>query len=142
MDQNYFFPIQLSLIVSFSAALAVFFSGVLVGKLFTIKSFKGKIILETILMLPLFLPPSVIGFSLFLIFGANSAIGQVFETWTGSTILFTPFAAIIAASVVAFPLMFQSAKAGFTIVNKDIENAAKVDGASNWSVFTKISIPL
>ncbi|MBA9028982.1 ABC-type molybdate transport system permease subunit [Peribacillus huizhouensis] len=80
MDQNYFFPIQLSLIVSFSAALAVFFSGVLVGKLFTIKSFKGKIILETILMLPLVLPPSVIGYSLILIFGANSAIGQVFET--------------------------------------------------------------
>ncbi len=71
MDQHYFFPIQLSLIVSFSAALAVFIRGVLVGKLFTVKSFKGKIILETILMPPLVLPPSVIGFSLILIFGAN-----------------------------------------------------------------------
>lgn len=79
MDQHYSFPIQLSLIVSFSAALAVFISGVLIDKLFTVKSFKGKIILGTILMLPLVFPPSVIGFSLILIVGANSTIGQFFE---------------------------------------------------------------
>ncbi|MFJ5623761.1 molybdate ABC transporter permease subunit [Peribacillus loiseleuriae] len=142
MNQDYFFPIQLSLVVAFAAALAAFITGVILGKVFAVQSFKGKILLETMLMLPLVLPPSVIGFLLILIFGAKSPIGQLIEAFTGGTILFTPLAAIIAASVVAFPLMFQSAKAGFTAVDKDIEGAAKVDGASTWAVLVKISIPL
>ena len=93
-------------------------------------------------MLPMVLPPTVIGFFLIVIFGKNSIAGQAIEWLFKQPIIFTWWAAVIASTVVAFPLMYQSAKSGFQGVNLDIEEAARVDGASEWKVFLFISIPL
>ena len=93
------------------------------------KNFRGKAILETILMLPMVLPPTVIGFFLIVIFGKNSFVGQAIEWLFHQPIIFTWWAAVIASIIVAFPLMYQSAKSGFQGINLEIEEAARVD----WS---------
>ena len=72
----------------------------------------------------------------------NSLAGQAIEWLFNQPIIFTWWAAVIASAVVAFPLMYQSAKSGFQGVDLDIEEAARVDGASEWKIFLFISIPL
>ncbi len=140
--QEFLSPIWLSLKIATISAVVVIILGTLAGRLFARKSFKGKAILETILMLPLVLPPTVVGFFLIVIFGKNSIAGQAIEWLFNQPIIFTWWAAVIASIVVAFPLMYQTAKSGFQEVDLDIENAARLDGADEWRIFIFISIPL
>ncbi|MFC7370980.1 molybdate ABC transporter permease subunit [Fictibacillus iocasae] len=142
MNMEFWLPVRLSISVSFIAAIIVFVSGTALGRVFAVRAFKGKVLAETLLMLPLVLPPSVIGFLLIVTFGVNSLPGKMIETLFGGTLIFTPWAAVLASAVVAFPLMFQSAKAGFLGVDRELEGAAQVDGASKRQVFMSISIPL
>ncbi|KSU84058.1 molybdate ABC transporter permease subunit [Fictibacillus enclensis] len=142
MLANIWPPIYLSITVAASAWIIVILSGVLLGKAMAGKSFKGKLIIETLLMLPLVLPPTVIGFLLIIVFGKRSPVGQFIELLFQQPVIFTWWAAVLASSVVAFPLMYQSAKTGFEAVDHDIENAARVDGAGKWNVFFFITIPL
>lgn len=140
--QEYWSPIWLSLKIATIAGIVVVVIGTLVGRVLARKTFKGKAVLETILMLPMVLPPTVIGFFLIVIFGKNSIAGQAIEWIFKQPIIFTWWAAVIASIVVAFPLMYQSAKSGFQGINQDIEEAARVDGANEWKIFLFISIPL
>ncbi len=142
MLETFFEPIKLSMTITLVAGSIVIIAGTLLGYLFAKKNFRGKILFETIFMLPLVLPPSVIGFLLIVIFGNQSYIGLFFKTLFGQSIIFTWYAAVLAAAVVAFPLMFQTAKAGFIGVNRKFEEAAKDLGASKFQVFSRISIPL
>ena len=135
-------PIKLSIIVTIAAGIIVVITGTLFGLLFAKKQFKGKILVETIFMLPLVLPPSVIGFLLIVVFGNQGVIGTWIKEIFGHSIIFTSYAAVIAATVVAFPLMFQTAKAGFQGVHRKFEEAAKDLGATNFQVFLRVSLPL
>jgi len=135
-------PIWLSLKIATLSGITVIVIGTLIGKIFDRKHFKGKAILETIFMLPMVLPPTVVGFLLIVIFGKNSILGQAIEWIFKQSIIFTWWAAVIAATVVAFPLMYQSAKSGFLEVSSDIEDAARSDGGSEWKVFLFISVPV
>ena len=140
--EEFLSPIWISLKVASISGVAVIILGTLIGRLLARKSFKGKAVLETILMLPMVLPPTVVGFFLIVIFGKNSFAGQAIEWLFKQPIIFTWWAAVIASIVVAFPLMYQSAKSGFEGIDSDIEEAARVDGASEWRIFLFISIPL
>lgn len=140
--QEFLSPIWLSLKIASISGVIVILTGTIVGRLLARSTFKGKAILETILMLPMVLPPTVIGFFLIIFFGKNSFVGQAIEWIFKQPIIFTWYAAVIASAVVAFPLMYQSAKSGFQGVDLDIEEAARVDGASEWKIFLFISIPL
>ncbi|MCM3178836.1 molybdate ABC transporter permease subunit [Cytobacillus horneckiae] len=142
VSEQFVSPIWVSLKIAVIAGIIVVVTGTMAGRFFTRKQFKGKAIAETILMLPMVLPPTVVGFFLIVIFGKNSWAGQAITWLFDRPIIFTWWAAVIAAIVVAFPLMYQSAKSGFLSVDKDIENAARVDGASDWKIFYLISIPL
>ncbi len=93
-------------------------------------------------MLPLVLPPTVVGFGLLYLFGKNGPIGSFLLRAFDLQIVFTWYAVIIAAVVVSFPLMYQSASAAFQQYNQNIENAALTMGASKWKVFWTISFPL
>lgn len=135
-------PVQLSVTVAFIATVISFLFAILAASIMTNEKVKGKALIETFFFLPLVLPPTVIGFILIVIFGSNSMVGRWIENITGSSILFTVPAAIIAASVVAFPLMYQSIKTGFQSVDPNIINAAKVDGATNWELLFLVTIPL
>ncbi|MDL4842032.1 molybdate ABC transporter permease subunit [Aquibacillus rhizosphaerae] len=142
LTSSFWHPIQLSLFVAACALLVVVVTGLVIGWLMSRKQFKGKTTIETLLILPIVLPPTVIGFLLVIAFGNNGPVGRLFYSLFQQSIMFTVGAAILASIVVSFPLMYQSVKTGFESIPKDIEDAARVDGASEWTVFRYISIPL
>jgi molybdate transport system permease protein len=142
MYESFWSPIKLSIEIATVASVLVILIGTLVGKVMAKTRFRGKSVVETILMLPLVLPPSVVGFGLIVVFGIQSPIGQAIEWLFQQPIIFTWWAAVIASTVVAFPLMYQSAKTGFQSVNPIIEDAARMDGASERRVFFYITLPL
>jgi molybdate transport system permease protein len=142
MNVEFWSPVQLSLTVASISLIFVIISGVFVSRLMYQFSFKGKTIVETALLLPIVLPPTVVGFLLIMLFGAGSPVGQFIEKLFHQPVMFTWWAAVIASTVVAFPLMYQSCKTGFITVDSEIEDAARVDGAGEWKVFLFIALPL
>src|SRR5699024_788139 len=141
-SEQFIAPVLLSLQVAILALLIVFVLAPAAARFMARAGLRGKGIIETLVMLPLVLPLTVLGFLLIMIFGNNGFIGDLYEALFGGTIMFTWYAAVIASTVVAFPLMYQSAKAGFLNVDADIENAAKVDGANRLQTFIKVTLPL
>jgi molybdate transport system permease protein len=142
MNSDFWTPVKLSLEVASISVIIVFFSGIVAARILSRKRFFGKTAVETLLTLPLVLPPTVVGFLLIIIFGINSPVGRLIENIFGSPIMFTWWAAVIASSVVAFPLMYQSAKTGFLSIDTGTEEAARVDGANEWKVFLYVTLPL
>ncbi|WP_338754432.1 molybdate ABC transporter permease subunit [Bacillus sp. FJAT-52991] len=142
MAADFWSPVKLSIEIALVSGFIVLVAGTLLGRIMANRSFKGKVVFETILLLPLVLPPTVVGFLLIVLFGKNSVIGQAIEWFFHQPVMFTWWAAVIASTVVAFPLMYQSAKTGFEAIDHNIEDAARVDGANEWEIFWFISIPL
>ncbi|WDF05261.1 molybdate ABC transporter permease subunit [Shouchella hunanensis] len=142
MDSRFWTPIFVSLQVVGIASVLAFILALLASWLLKKRAFKGKIMLETALMLPLVLPPTVIGFGLLVLFGRRSLIGQWYEQLFNQPIVFTLVAAVIAATVVAFPLIYQVLMNGFESVDDELEDAARQMGASEWAVFRYVSLPL
>lgn len=135
-------PLLLSLKVAAISTTVVFIFGVFFARVFARKQFFGKSVIEAIFMLPLVLPPTVVGFALLLLFGKHGWIGKWLLEWFDVQIVFTWLGAVIASIVVSFPLMYQSAAAAFNSMDDRIENAARTLGASEWRVFRTISFPL
>lgn len=142
MQNEFWSPILLSLKVASISVVLVFIFGLLFARLLTKGHFKGKMLVEIFLLLPIVLPPTVIGFLLIFFFGGNSPVGSLINHLFSSSIMFTPMAAVIASSIVAFPLMYQTVKIGFQSVDNGIEEAARVDGANEWNVFFLVTLPL
>jgi molybdate transport system permease protein len=142
MATDFWSPVRLSIEIAVVSGVMVIVLGLLLGKIMANATFKGKVIVETVFLLPLVLPPTVVGFLLIVLFGRNSPIGQLIEWIFKQPVMFTWWAAVIASTVVAFPLMYQSAKTGFEAIDKDIEDAARVDGASEVKLFLFVSVPL
>lgn len=143
MNWNEFWPpILLSLQVSLLSSLLVAVLGVCAAWWMARRSFRGKTLLETALLLPLVLPPTVVGFLLLVMLGRKSWLGRLAEWVFASPIVFSWWAAVIAAVVVAFPLVYQTMKAGFASVDRDLEDAGRAIGASEWQVFRHITLPL
>lgn len=140
--KNQLSTITLSIEIACIAGCIAIVLGTLCGYLMNKYQFKGKFFLELLFLLPIVLPPSVVGFILLILLGKNSVISPIIEFIFQSPIIFTKYAAIIAASVVAFPLMYQAAKSGFSQVDNEIEDAARVDGASEKKVFLKVTLPM
>jgi molybdate transport system permease protein len=134
-------PVFLSLKVAVLAVLLVAVIGVPLARLMARVEFHGKDIVEAALTLPLVLPPSVVGYGLLMCIGKNSPLGQLLDSF-GVTLIFTWYAAIIASSVVSFPLMYQSVKAAFQSVDQTLEEAARTLGATEPRVFFTITLPL
>src|SRR5699024_4190273 len=134
MDMN-FSPLWLSFKTAIIATLIVFIIGVWLARIIGRNQFFGKSVVEAIIMLPLVLPPTVVGFGLLYIFGKNGPIGMLLMRLFDFQVVFTWYAVLIAAIVVSFPLMYQSASAAFQQYDASIENAAYTMGASKWRVF-------
>lgn len=142
MTTDFWSPVRLSIEIASVSGVIVLVLGLWFGKLMAHAKFKGKVLIETLLLLPLVLPPTVVGFLLIILFGKQSLLGQWIDWIFKQPVIFTWWAAVIAAAVVAFPLMYQSSKTGFEAVEKEIEDAARVDGANEWKLFLFVSIPL
>lgn len=93
-------------------------------------------------MLPIVLPPTVVGFLLLVLFGRNSFVGSIIERIFDAPLLFTWWAAVIASIVVSFPLVYQTMKVGFSSVDRELEAAGRSIGANEWQVFRYITLPL
>jgi len=135
-------PLWLSIKTATIATIIVFIVGVLLARFIARRSFRGKTVIESIFMLPLVLPPTVVGFILLYIFGKNGFIGRILIEWFDFQVVFSWYAVIIAAIVVSFPLMYQSAQAAFQQYDPNVEHAAYTMGASRFKVFWTISFPI
>lgn len=135
-------PIILSLKVAFAAVIIVACSSIPIAALMARHEFWGKDVVESVITLPLVLPPSVVGFMLLFVFGKNGPLGKLFEQLFHTRIVFTLTGAVIAAAVVAFPLMYQSVKVAIESVDQNLEKAARTLGASELRVFVTITLPL
>jgi len=119
-----------------------FTGGVACARFLARADIPGKALIEALFILPLVLPPTVLGFGLLLVFGKNGPLGKLAELLFHSPVLFTWWAAVIAASVVAFPLMYQNAKSAFESVDVNQERAARTLGAGEMRVFLTVTLPL
>ena len=137
-----FEPIFLSIRVALLATVIAFFLGVFFAYLLTKKKVPGKNIWDTILILPMILPPSIVGYLLLKVFGKRGPIGAFLLDTFGIQIVFTWIACVIAATVVALPLMYQNAKGAFQSVDPSYELAAKTLGSSSFKVFRTVTFPL
>ncbi|MFB6366081.1 molybdate ABC transporter permease subunit [Paenibacillus elgii] len=143
IDWNAFLlPVLLSVKVSLFASALVFLLGIAAAWGLSRRAFPGKTLLETALMLPLVLPPTVIGFILLVLLGKKSWFGRWIEEWFAAPLIFTWWAAVIASVVVAFPLVYQTMKVGFASVDRNLEDAARSAGAGEWQVLRYITLPL
>ena len=134
--------ILLSLKVTVIAVFVTFFIGTALAYVFHKNSFKFKNIIETLIVLPMSLPPTVIGYILLILIGRRGLIGKYFYEWFGWNIVFSWKAACLVAVVVTIPLMYQNAKLGFDNVQKEVKEAAKVDGAESFQIFRYIIFPM
>jgi molybdate transport system permease protein len=133
--------LSLSLVTSsFTMVIAAVFGTPLAYMLARWK-FKHKAWLELVLDLPIVLPPSVAGLALLLAFGRNGLFGPALNI-LGISLPFTTAAVVLAQTFVAGPLYVRSARVGFTGIDKQLEEAAHVEGASHWQLFNEVMIPL
>ncbi|MDR7314152.1 molybdate ABC transporter permease subunit [Brevibacillus nitrificans] len=142
MIETNFTPLILSLKVAALSTSLVFVIGLLLARIMTQRDFFGKNLLESFFLLPLVLPPTVVGFGLLILFGKYGFFGMLLHEWFGIQIVFTLTGAVIASIVVSFPLMYQSAVAAFTSIDRRLEDAARTLGSSEWRLFWTVSFPL
>jgi molybdate transport system permease protein len=116
-------------------------AGIAAAWLLARRRFAGKVVVETLLTLPLVLPPVATGFLLLQIFGLNSVVGRAFDN-LGIPIVFTWKAVVIAMAVMSFPLIVLTVRAGFEQVDRRYEQVAATLGAGPWRVFRTITLPL
>lgn len=142
-DWNEFLaPVGLSIQVALLASFIVFILALAAARWMARASFIGKQAVETVLLLPLVLPPNVVGFVLLVALGRRSWIGGAYEWLIGQPIVFTWAAAVIAAVVVAFPLAYRTMKAGLEEVDAELEDSARSQGANARQLFRWITAPL
>jgi len=132
-------PLIVSLKTAFIATIIIFFTGIYAAY-FVVKLKKFKGIIDGIFTLPLVLPPTVIGFFLLLILGRNSFFGQFLLNFN-ITIVFSWTATVISATVVAFPLMYRTARGAFEQIDSNLIYAARTLGMSESKIFWRIIIP-
>src|SRR6202789_4376756 len=134
-------PVWISLATSATATVLTLVAGLSVAVWRVRRSGQILAIVDGLFILPLILPPTVVGFFLLLLFGRNGPLGKFFLS-LGATIVFSWPATVIAATVVAFPLMYLTARAALEQVDPNLLQAARTLGASEWRVFREIALPL
>jgi molybdate transport system permease protein len=134
-------PLWISLATSVTATLLTFFLGLAAAAWRERRAGANAALVDGIFLLPLVLPPTVVGFFLLLIFGRNGPLGKLLLHF-GATIVFSWPATVISATVVAFPLMYLTARAALEQVDSNVLQAARTLGASEWRVFRQITLPL
>nr|WP_279118898.1 molybdate ABC transporter permease subunit [Snodgrassella alvi] len=134
--------LALSLKIALWATAINLLLGVGIGYVLARKAVWGKELIDTILTLPMVMPPTVLGYYLLVLIGKNGFIGQWLERYLGINLIFTWQGAVVAATIVSFPLVFKPARAAFESLDSQLEQAARVLGISNAGVFLRITLPL
>lgn len=135
-------PLWLTLKVAFLATLFAGAGGIALGWWMARRRFPGHAWVDAALVLPMVLPPTVLGYYLIVLVGRNGVIGQWLDRCFGVTLLFTWQGAVLAAAVVSLPLIYKAARAAFEETDGRFAQAARTLGAGEWEVFWRISLPL
>jgi molybdate transport system permease protein len=134
-------PLWISLKVSLLATVITVGIGTIVAyKMYRYRG-KARSIVEGFLIAPLILPPTVVGFVLLVLLGKNGVLGQILAQWQ-LRLVFTWYAAVLAATIVSFPLMYRAALGAFEQIDSLLLDAARLEGASEIAVFWYIALPL
>ncbi len=135
------FPLYLTIKVSVTSAVFAVAAGLALAWAMAKRDFPGKNLLDTLVMQPLVIPPTVLGYYLLTVFGAASPLGRFLEGF-GIRIVFTWKGAVVASFISSFPLFVKPARAAFEGVSADLENAARLLGKSEFEVFRTVTLPL
>jgi molybdate transport system permease protein len=141
VTDTYLSPLWISLKTVIAATAITFFLGIAVARWMTRYQGRAKYLIDGLFLLPMVLPPTVVGVGLLILFGKHGPLGQ-FLAWLGTTIVFSWPATVVTAVVVSFPLMYMTAKGAFEQVELNIEDAARTLGANEWKVFWSVTMPL
>lgn len=116
--------------------------GVWFGRLLAIRDFRGKLLLEALVTVPLVLPPTVLGFYLLVTFGARSPIGQAFQALAGHPLPFSFQGLLLASAIANIPFVVQPIQRGFEAIPADVRDAAACCGLTPWQQFRRIELAL
>ncbi|MBF0206170.1 MAG: molybdate ABC transporter permease subunit [Oligoflexia bacterium] len=142
IDAQSIFSIRLSLQVACVSTVLVGLVGGTTGYIFASRNFRGKAFLEMLILLPLILPPTVIGYYLIMIIGRNGIIGNILHLLTGWTPIFSWWAAVLASFVVSLPLMIKTTQASIESVDSSMLDTAIMLGYSEREILWHITLPL
>lgn len=135
-------PLWLTLKVAMWATLLASVAGIAVAWWMARRPFRGREVLDALLLLPMVLPPTVLGYYLLVLIGRHGLLGPVLETVFGINLVFTWQGAVLAAAVVSFPLVYKAARAAFEDVEPHVAEAARILGASEWQLLWRVLLPL
>jgi molybdate transport system permease protein len=142
MDSSTWITLALTLKVAGWATAINAVLGVAVGWLLARKRFIGREFIDALLTLPLVLPPTVMGYYLLVVIGKRGWLGSWLQSSFGINLIFTWQGAVIAATIVAFPLILKSTRTAFEAVDPQLEKAARVLGLGEWAVFFRVTLPM
>ncbi|MBM3270800.1 MAG: molybdate ABC transporter permease subunit [Candidatus Sericytochromatia bacterium] len=137
-----FGPLALSFQVALAAIAVAGVLGITLAGLLARARFPGRDLVEALILAPMVLPPTVLGYYLLVVLGRNSPLGQAYEALTGSPIVFTRTGAIVAATVAALPFVIKSARAAMEEVDPRLVGAARTLGAGALRAFLTVVLPL
>jgi molybdate transport system permease protein len=141
-NASFLHPLTLTLKVAGLATALAMVVGVLAAYALARWKFPGNDVLDAVFTLPMVMPPTVLGYYLLVLIGRRGVVGVWLQEVFGITLMFTWQGAVIAAAVVAFPLVFKSARAALEGVGKQYEDAARTLGQKEVAVFLRVSLPL
>jgi molybdate transport system permease protein len=135
-------PLALTLQVAVVATLLALLLGVALGWVFARTRLPGRGVLEAVCMLPLVLPPTVLGYGILLLMGRHGPLGGWLREHFNYTVIFNWHGAVLASALVALPLVLKAASTAFSQVDHTFEAAARTLRQSRWSVFVRVTLPL
>src|SRR5678815_649049 len=116
--------------------------GIWFGRLLAVRTFRGKLLVEALVTVPLVLPPTVLGFYLLVAFGARSPLGQAFTSFVGQPLPFSFQGLLLASAIANIPFVVQPIQRGFEAIPADVRDAAACCGLTPWQRFLRIELPL
>jgi molybdate transport system permease protein len=135
-------PLALTLRVALVATAIALVLGLALGWVFARTRLPGRGVLEAVCMLPLVLPPTVLGYGILVLMGRHGMLGQWLRAHLNYTIIFNWHGAVVASALVALPLVLKAASTAFGQVDRNLEAAARTLRQSRWSVFVRVTLPL
>jgi molybdate transport system permease protein len=134
--------LRVSLLLGAGTIVILIPFGVWLGRLLAVREFRGKLLVETLVTVPLVLPPTVLGFYLLVTFGAGSLLGEAFQAVLGRSLPFSFEGLLFASAIANVPFVVQPIQRGFEAIPADVRDAAACCGLTPWQRFARIEIPL
>lgn len=134
--------LQVSLWLGLGTLAVLMPFGIWLGRLLAVRQFRGRLLVEALVTVPLVLPPTVLGFYLLVTFDAHAPLGEAFIAVTGQSLAFSFQGLLLASAIANLPFVIQPIQRGFEAIPADVRDAAACCGLTPWQRFTQIEVPL